>query len=156
EGILRRCNAKLGDISNPVAAACPSGPLTSSVLTTGQPRPEPGPSSARPQSSLRSVAVVTSLTFVQLLLQFATQLVLAKYFGAAGEMDAYVAALALPVVVATILSGSLGYVLVPVVAERLTAGKQPDAATVASQIGLYLLAVSLVITLGVAATAGPL
>jgi hypothetical protein len=60
---------------------------------------------------------------VQLLVQFATQLVLARLFGAASEMDAFVAALALPVVIATILSGSLG-VLVPIYAERLAAGGQ--------------------------------
>src|SRR5439155_24146819 len=98
------------------------------------------------QSSLRSIAVVTSLTLFQLLLQFATQLVLAKYFGAGGEMDAYVAALAPPVVLATILSGSLGYVLVPVVAERRAAGSERDATAAAAQIGLYLLVLSVVLT----------
>ena len=58
----------------------------------GQPELEAEPPLPRPQSSLRSVSLITALTFVQLLLQFAAQLVLAKYFGAAGEMDAYVAA----------------------------------------------------------------
>src|SRR5262245_32649485 len=66
------------------------------------------------------------------------QLVLAKVFGAAGEMDAYVAALAPPVVIATILSGSLGYVLVPFVAERLARGDSRGAAGVVSEMGLWL------------------
>jgi putative peptidoglycan lipid II flippase len=71
-------------------------------------------------------------------------------------MDAYVAAMALPVVVATILSGSLGYVLVPAVAERLAGGNERDAATVASQVGLYMTAASLLISAAVTASAGPL
>jgi putative peptidoglycan lipid II flippase len=104
----------------------------------------------RPQTSLQSVSLVTALTFVQLLLQFATQLVLARYFGAAGDMDAYVAALALPVVVATILSGSLGYVLVPAIAQQLEKSGQPAAATIAAQVGLYLLGLSSVATAAVA------
>src|SRR5205814_2109780 len=80
-------------------------------------------------------AIVTSLTLVQLLLQFALQLFLAKYFGAGGDMDAYVAALAPPVALATILSGSLGYVLVPIVVERRAAVGEHDASAVAAQIG---------------------
>jgi putative peptidoglycan lipid II flippase len=79
------------------------------------------------------------------LLQFATQLVLAKYFGAGREMDAYVTALAPPVVLATIFSGSLGYVLVPVIAELRAAESERDAAVVASQIGFYLIVLSVLL-----------
>jgi len=93
---------------------------------------------------------------LQLALQFALQLLLAKYFGAAEEMDAYVAASALPIVLATILSGSLGYVLVPMVAQQLEKHGRKAAATVASQIGLYLLGLSLLITAAVIIAARPL
>ncbi|HMC09689.1 MAG TPA: lipid II flippase MurJ, partial [Pirellulaceae bacterium] len=132
--------------------------MTATGLTSGVPDPAPTIAlpASQPQTSLRSISLVTGLTLLQLLLQFATQLVLAKYFGAAGEMDAYVAALALPVVIATILSGSLGYALVPVIAERLAAASNRDAATAASQIGLYLFTLSVVITSLVLATARPL
>ncbi len=119
--------------------------MTSTGLNSGVSTPAAAPVLSQPQSSLRSIAVVTGLTLVQLLLQFAIQLVLAKYFGAGGEMDAYVAALAPPVVLATILSGSLGYVLVPIVAEQRAAGSERDAAAVAAQIGFYVLVVSLVL-----------
>src|SRR5437773_1715374 len=123
-------------------------PLSVTELQVGpfepeQPVPNPSP---QPPSSLWSIGVVTGLTFVQLLLQFATQLVLAKYFGAAGEMDAYVAALAPPVVIATILAGSLGYVLVPIVAQLRTAGDEGRAAAVVSQLGLWLTAIALAVT----------
>src|SRR5688572_13099620 len=90
----------------------------------------------QPQSSLRSVAVVTGLTVVQLALQFVLQRLFATYFGAAGEMDALRAALNLPVVISAMLSGSLGFALIPVFAERLAAAGERSANAVASQIGL--------------------
>jgi len=132
--------------------------LTSPGLTSDSTGigPTTSPPASPPQSSLRSISLVTGLTFLQLLLQFATQLALAKFFGAAGDMDAFVAALAAPITLAAILSGSLGYVLVPVVAEQLATKNDKDAATVASQIGLYLLAVSFALTLIAIAAAEPL
>lgn len=137
-------------VSSPIASLSSTG-IDSALLDAAPPT-----SPLQPQSSLRSVSLITGLTLVQLFLQFATQLVLAKAFGAGGEMDAYVAALALPVVVATIISGSLGYVLVPAVAEQLSCASERDAATVASQIGLYVVGFSLAIATIVAATAGPI
>jgi putative peptidoglycan lipid II flippase len=110
----------------------------------------------QPQSSLRSIAVVTTLTLIQLLLQFATQVVLANYFGAGREMDAYVAALAPPVVVATILSGSLGYVLVPILAGRRAAAGDGDPAAVAAQLGLYVVLLALALCCLFALAASPL
>ena len=113
-------------------------------------------STPQTHSSLRSVAVVTGLTFAQLLVQFALLRLLARYFGATGEMDAYSAALAVPIVISTVMAGSLGYVLVPIFAEQMVAGGTPAAAAVTGQVGLYLLGLSLLLSLGVAAAAGPL
>jgi len=110
----------------------------------------------RTHSSLRSVAAVTGLTFAQLLVQFALLRLLARYFGAAGEMDAYSAALAVPVVISTVLAGSLGYVLVPIFAEQMEVGGTPAAAAVTGQVGWYLLSLSLLLSLGLVAAAGPL
>jgi putative peptidoglycan lipid II flippase len=59
-------------------------------------------------------------------------------------------------VIATIVSGSLGYVLVPAIADRIAAGSQRDAAKVASQVGAYLLALSVLITAFVVIEALPL
>jgi len=102
------------------------------------------------------VSLVTGLTLGQLLVQFALQVVLARWYGAAAAMDAYVAALALPVVMATVLSGPLGYVLVPAVAERLAHEGETAAARVASQIGLFVLGLSLAIAGVIGAAAGPI
>lgn len=102
------------------------------------------------------MALVTGLTFAQLLVQFALLRLLARFYGAAGEMDAYAAALAAPVVISTVLAGSLGYVLVPAFAEQLAAGGPRAAAAVTGQVGLYLLGVSLLIAAGLTAGARPL
>ena len=107
----------------------------------------------RPHSSLSSVALVTGLALAQLLVQFATQLLLARLFGAGSDMDAFVAALAPPVVIATILSGSLGYVLVPAVAGRLAAGGQDEAHAVAGQLGIYVSLASLALAVATMAAA---
>jgi putative peptidoglycan lipid II flippase len=104
-------------------------------------------SPSQPQSSLRSVSVVSGFSLVQLVVQFGIQLALAKYFGAAGEMDAYVTALAPPLAIATILSGSLGYVLIPLFTQRLTKYGEPEAVAVSSQVGIYLLGLSGLVTI---------
>jgi putative peptidoglycan lipid II flippase len=137
---------------------CRFPPLTANGLTAGEAAATPTAAAApsHPQASLRAIGIVTALTLLQLALQFALQLVLANYFGAAGDMDAYVAALAPPVVIATILSGSLGYVLVPVVTQRLAAGRTEEAAAVASQIGLCVTIVAIAVTVGIALAAAPL
>jgi putative peptidoglycan lipid II flippase len=102
------------------------------------------------------MALLTGLSLVQLLVQFATQLVLARLFGAASEMDALVAALAAPVVIAAIIAGSLGYVMVPVHAEQVASGRQREAGEFVGQIGLYVLGLSTLVAIVVAAAAQPL
>ena len=102
------------------------------------------------------MGLVTGLTLVQLLVQFVLQRILAGQFGSTAEMDAYVAVLALPVVISAMLAGSLGYVLVPVFAERRSDAGEQAAAMVTAQIGLYLLAISLVVAAAVAVAAQPI
>jgi putative peptidoglycan lipid II flippase len=110
----------------------------------------------RPSASLSAVGFVSLLTLVQLLLQFAIQLLLARYFGTESDVDAFTAAVALPIVIAAIVSGSLGYVLVPVIAGALARQSPADAAAIARQIGLGLLGLSLALTAAVAVFAVPL
>lgn len=92
--------------------------------------------------------LVTGLNLLQLAIQFGLQLVLARQYGAGEAMDAYVAALAWPTVAAAILSGAVGYVLIPAVARQQTLGGPQQAALVGSQLGWYLLLVSLVVAGG--------
>lgn len=105
--------------------------------------------------SLRSVGVVTFLSFGQLVLLFVLQLVLAHAFGASDELDAYLSAYALPLVVGGILSGALGMVIVPLYSEiRSTSGD--DAAAVAlGRVGraALIVASSLALAIWLAADA---
>ena len=61
----------------------------------------------------RNVALVSVASFVQIVIQFLFQRVLAGWYGASVEADALAAALALPTMFAAIVTGSLCYVLVP-------------------------------------------
>ena len=58
-------------------------------------------------TSLRSVALLTVLTLGQMGLQFGFQILLARQFGTESDMDAFIAALTLPMVISGILAGVL-------------------------------------------------
>lgn len=93
---------------------------------------------ASTQTSLRSAGWVSLWSFAQLIVQFGFQVVLAKYFGASADMDAFVAAIALPTVLSSIFIGSLGYALVPTFAERLGVGDTEKAWATANSLLLVL------------------
>ena len=93
------------------------------------------------QSSLKSVSVLTACSLGHLALQFALQLLLAAYFGAHSEIDAYRAALALPTVVTTILVGSLAYAFVPVFVEQRDRNGEDAAWAMAASVALTVLVV---------------
>lgn len=93
---------------------------------------------------------------MQLGIQLGIQLLVARRYGAGDAMDAYVAALAWPTVVATILSGAVGYVLIPAVVRQSSAGDPRASALVGSQLGWYLLLASLLACGGTIFAAGPI
>jgi putative peptidoglycan lipid II flippase len=93
-------------------------------------------------TSLRSTGWVSLCSFGQLVIQFVFQLLLAKYFGASEDMDAFVAAMALPTVLSSIFLGSLGYAFVPLFTEQLDRGDGEQAWAMAGSIGLLLVAVA--------------
>ncbi|MBM80970.1 MAG: hypothetical protein CMJ78_10310 [Planctomycetaceae bacterium] len=68
-------------------------------------------------ATLKSVSIVSLCSFGQLVLQFAFQIVLAGFFGAESDTDAYFAAMTFPMVVSTVLVGSLGYAFIPIFIE---------------------------------------
>lgn len=108
------------------------------------------------RAAFGSVGVVSLCAFLQLAVQFAYQVVLAKYFGAGRAMDAYVAALALPTTLMSILVGSLGYAFVPVFIERLTEAGDTAAWRTATSAGLAVGAATLALSAFVSATSLPL
>lgn len=86
-------------------------------------------------TSLRSVVVLTFLTLGQMGLQFALQLLLAKWFGTDSEMEAFIAASTLPLVVSGLLAGALGSAFVPVYVET----RQRDGETTAWSMAVQLV-----------------
>lgn len=92
--------------------------------------------------SLRSVAVVTLMSFGQLVLLFVLQLVLAHAFGASDELDAYLSAYALPLVIGGILAGALGTVIVPLYNELQSANGDDVADAALGRVGLAVAVLS--------------
>ncbi len=67
----------------------------------------------RDGNTKRNLIGLTLLRFGQVVIQFLIQVVLAYQFGAKADADALAAALVIPTILASIISGSLSYVLVP-------------------------------------------
>lgn len=72
--------------------------------------------------STRSVAFLTACVVGQSVVQFGFQLALAATFGSGPEMDAFVAAWTVPMVVSGVLAGAIGYAFVPTHAGLLVDG----------------------------------
>lgn len=96
-------------------------------------------------TSLRSVAVLTLLTLGQMGLQFALQLLLAKWFGTAADMDAFVAASTLPLVVSGLLAGALAAAFVPVYVETREQAGDSAARSMAVQLVVWLALLTLLL-----------
>ncbi len=96
---------------------------------------------------VRSVLVVSSLSLVQLVSQFALQMLLAKRFGAGFELDAFNAALVLPTTINTILTVSLGYILIPWMAGQFAGDVDSKSAwRLASAAGTWVILISLILS----------
>lgn len=112
--------------------------------------------SNRPRSSLGAVSLLSGCLLTQFVMQFAYQLLLAKWYGAGIEMDAFSAAQAIPMVVATILVGSLQYAFVPVFIQRRDQ-QGPDAAwELAGTTGWILIPGIALLSLGGCLAAEPI
>lgn len=89
-------------------------------------------------TSLRSVAVLTCLTLGQMGLQFVLQLLLAKWFGTEADMEVFVAASTLPLVVSGLLAGALSSAFVPVYIETRERDGETAAWSMAVQLVCWL------------------
>ena len=104
---------------------------------------------AERQSSLKSVFLLSAGSFGHLILQFVLLKILAELFGTGEQIAAYSAARAVPLVVSTILIGTLNFAFIPVFVERRERlGRRAAWETAGSVGGLVLL-----ITVGFAACA---
>lgn len=65
------------------------------------------------ERTTRNLVLLTAASGAQVVIQFLIQVVIAYQFGARAEADSLAAALVVPALLAAVISGSLGYVLVP-------------------------------------------
>ncbi|MCA9062358.1 MAG: oligosaccharide flippase family protein [Planctomycetaceae bacterium] len=77
--------------------------------------------------SLRSVSLVTILSFGQMFVLFGLQLILARVFGASRELDCYLSAGTIPLVISGIVASAVGSVIIRMYGEQ-SALHSPKAA----------------------------
>lgn len=139
--------------SNPANAAyapvnVPAAELAGGELPVGEPL------QGAEHNTRRNLVGLTAASFGQVVIQFLIQVVLAYQFGARADADALAAALVIPTILASIISGSLSYVLVPDLVACLTSvEKEKDGARIAGWFGVVSSALALLTSLMVLATA---
>ena len=107
--------------------------------------------SPTPRRLATSTALVAAATLASTLLGFVREVIYAKFYGASWELDAFLAASVVPVILFGVFSGALVTALVPLFSDYVTTGRRDEAISLASS----LIAV-LAVTLGVLAIAGAL
>lgn len=75
-------------------------------------------------STTTSLVAITVCAVLQVLAQVIFQVVIAKEFGANAEVDTFSAALAIPTVLVSILTSSIGYIMVPLLVPLAQAAQQ--------------------------------
>jgi len=100
--------------------------------------------------TIKSTFLVTIFILAGQCLAFVTQIVIAAFFGADANMDAFLAANAAPQYLMAALIGSIGLILIPVFVEYAAAGREEEAWQVASTvINFCLLAFGLFTVIGI-------
>src|ERR1035438_6463755 len=94
---------------------------------------------------LRSTILVTLLSLLGNVISLLNQLVLARYFGAGPDLDAYLVGISIPLTVCSLIAGVLGYQLVPALQRANTTTESSDGLLGALVFGmggaLFILAI---------------
>ncbi|MCA9126110.1 MAG: hypothetical protein KDB22_03455 [Planctomycetales bacterium] len=99
------------------------------------------------QRTARSLVFVTVASFTQLLIQFLIQSVLARYFGTKEGAEAWGEVLPIPTMFAAVISGTLGYVMVPELVKKFESSRDSrDGWQLAWFIGLAITLVGLLVS----------
>lgn len=99
--------------------------------------------------TIRSTVLVTIFILAGQCLAFLTQIVIAACFGAGANMDAFLAASAVPQYLMAALIGSIGMVLIPMFVDYAAVGREEEAWRVASSvINLCLLTLGVLTVIG--------
>ena len=120
-------------------------------MSASSPIPEPVPSPKKP-GLLRSSAVVSCFTMLSRFLGLARDVVLARFIGASGDMDAFIVAFKIPNFLRRLFAeGAFAQAFVPVLSEYRSAGSHAAVRhfvdRIAGCLGLTLVALTLVVVL---------
>jgi putative peptidoglycan lipid II flippase len=107
-----------------------------------------------PQRVARSTILVMGATLASTVLGFVREVVNARYFGASGDLDAFLAAAVVPTILFGVFNGALVSALVPLFSEYLATDREEDAWRLASTL-LIMLAVGLSIAAALGAWLAP-
>ena len=107
-----------------------------------------------PQRVARSTVVVMAATLASTIFGFGREVLNARYYGASGGMDAFLAAAVVPTILFGVFNGALVSGLVPIFSEYVAAGAEEQAWRLASTLVIGL-AVLLSVAAGIGAWFAP-
>lgn len=82
----------------------------------------------------RSTLLVMGATLTSTILGFAREVVVARYFGASWQLDAFLAALVVPTILFGVFNGALVSALVPIFSDYVATGREDDANRLATTL----------------------
>src|ERR1700742_1882486 len=97
-----------------------------------------------PHGVARSTMIVMAATLTSMLLGFGREVLNARYFGASGDMDAFLAATVVPTILFGVFNGALVSALVPIFSDYFATDREQDAWQLASTL-IVTLSVVLVV-----------
>jgi len=89
----------------------------------------------------RSTIIVMAATLASMVLGFGREVLSARYFGATGDMDAFLAAAVVPTILFGVFNGALVSALVPIFSEYSVNDREEDAWRLASTLIIWLAVV---------------
>jgi len=98
---------------------------------------------------LKPTLQITALSFAGIVLSFISQLIIAYFFGATSERDAYFAAIVIPTYLVAILSGSIGFIFLPKVIELRNISGQSARMFINNILGSTTIGLLILIILGI-------
>ncbi|MGA2395053.1 MAG: murein biosynthesis integral membrane protein MurJ [Candidatus Lustribacter sp.] len=102
----------------------------------------------------RSTMIVMAATLASMILGFGREVLNARYFGASGDMDAFLAAAVVPTILFGVFNGALVSALVPIFSEYSVSDREEEAWQLASTL-IIVLAVLLVVGAALGAWLAP-
>src|SRR5665213_2677324 len=87
-----------------------------------------------PQRIARATMIVMAATLASTMLGFGREVLNARYFGASGDMDAFLAATVVPTILFGVFNGALVTALVPIFSEYYVTDREEDAWHISSTL----------------------